>query len=1097
MRDGPRSGARWWAIGDWSLRWKVTTLVALPLAATLALGGMRITNELSAANRYESISNDVAALPAVVDLTDLVAQLDLTLAAGQNLPPQIVDQAKQVVDALAGKLRSGALVTARQSVQDLLDFTNATISNGQGAGVSTDSLVANQQRFISDAFQAIKTVLSPLTDRDLDTQASIVTDDLMAKSAIFGQLVAMIKMLRTPKPSLSDWEFSTEMRTQLNNALAKAAAADFDVQAEVERTLLRSLGSNLASDNPTIASLSNEIDQRKSFMTQNATGTLSVPDTLGKVEASALQTGALYNQINTTAENTLISGVKTRMDHNRTTAIEEAILLAIGLTLELLLAALAARSLLVPLRRLRRAAQQMADRDLPAEIDRIKDGASIDDVIMNPMPVWSREEVGQLARTVDNIHDQALRLAGEQAQLRLQVSDMFETLARRSKSLVDHQLGVIEAMEYEEKDPKLLEGLFRLDHLAARMRRNSDNLLILAGTKVRRLKAAPVEIGDVLRAAISEVEEYQRVKLGATPRGSLTEPAASDIAHLFAELLDNALRASPPETDVKFTFAQANDQGLLIEVADRGIGIPAGDLSAINKRLEAGAEISTDTARHMGLFVVSRLAERHGLTVRMRPTFDIARDPGVTVTVHVPRQLIIGGSVLAGSKQMRDGGPRRLTDTGPMSGPISGPISGEIRQVTRTPGGNMMITVDSTGDLPSLPQRHPGGGIMPDVMPYREPGSVTMDAPGGPPTREIVTGNGRGLNGLPQRRPQQPSSGFSAFGDTQVHEPANGRPLLPRREAQSGEIPRGLAPGELPQRRTPGDVPLPQRLVPGELPQRERGTAYPIAGRNPTGEFPAVSNQAEVDSGPTPSMPVLGGLAERSLDAARAQAAADAARADAQETERAVSAEAAAAAEAAAEARRAWEEAGTGAASSALSAGKYGGKADTVKTASFFQSRLKPPTVEDTSGIPIFAEMMSGWLADWQQGMPRPAFESIADEGWSAAQRVADAEATEVTESGLPQRTPGERLIPGSVGSRPELAQRAVRASVGAAAVLGNGGGAEIEPADDEGALSRRETVGRRRDPESVRASLAQHQAGVRNGRAMTTMKATEDEGER
>ncbi|MFC9993441.1 ATP-binding protein [Nocardia sp. NPDC127526] len=420
--------------------------------------------------------------------------------------------------------------------------------------------------------------------------------------------------------------------------------------------------------------------------------------------------------------------------------------------------------------------------------------------------------------------------------MRTQVNDMFETLARRSKSLVDHQLSLIEAMEYDEKDPRLLENLFRLDHLAARMRRNGDNLLILAGTKQRRSKSAPVEIADVLRAAISEVEDYERVKLGATPRGSLTEPAASDLAHLFAELLDNALRASPPETDVKFTFAQAHDQGLLIEVADRGIGMPPAEMAEINRRLETTAEVGPDTARHMGLFVVGRLAERHGLTVRLRPTFDTARDPGVTVTVHVPKPLIVGtGGPISVPPQpnAQQPAPQGPAPQGAQGGAGS---SMQMRAVTRTATGNVMVTVDPGGSGPipagsapaapaapapaaasaatGLPQRQPGAAAPSVGLPTRQPGT------NGPTVKHTVATPGVSRpGGLPQREPgQHGPAGPGAQPGANLPQRAPGEgPAQPRGGLAANMLKRQGGAGGLPPRPgAPG--------APGEgLPQRDSG----------------------------------------------------------------------------------------------------------------------------------------------------------------------------------------------------------------------------------------------------------------------------------
>ncbi|NUS43149.1 MAG: sensor histidine kinase, partial [Mycobacteriaceae bacterium] len=678
----------------------MTALVALPLTAALALGSLRITSETHDAQTYNSYAEDVHALPPVLLMADASAVVGGAMALGVPPTEQDLKAARDAVAKVEEIGAGGKLKRADNALHRLLDIVRGTVNSANAPTMPPPQTFFEGAKQMTDlVWQIVNLTLENLPDRDADEQAAILSDQIRAKFSLTEEVFAAGAVAMSPRISTSEYQLTGELKS----AVATAQTTPLQIATEVERSLVLSLAGHRTIDPVKIKALLDGISHRQALAKEFGPGKSAPMVFMNNLRESLYQSVGSYNGIAGDAQKTLNIAVQNQYNRNRNAAQRDSILLAGGLVLELLLAALAARSLLVPLRRLRSSALSLADRDLPAEIERIREGANVDDVMPLPMPVHTTEEVGQLARAIDDVHEQALRLAGEQAQLRRQVSDMFETLARRSKSLVDHQLGVIEAMEYEEKDPKLLEGLFRLDHLAARMRRNSDNLLILAGTKARRTKAAPVEIGDVLRAAISEVEEYQRVKLGATPRGSLTEPAASDIAHLFAELLDNALRASPPETDVKFTFAQANDQGLLIEVADRGIGIPAADLAAINRRLEAGAEIGTETARHMGLFVVSRLAERHGLTVRMRPTFDIARDPGITVTVHVPRNLIVGGSVLASGKPVVTR-PSALETTG----------SGQIKAITRTPGGNMMLTVDDGAERPDLPQRRPGGSILGD-----------------------------------------------------------------------------------------------------------------------------------------------------------------------------------------------------------------------------------------------------------------------------------------------------------------------------------------------------------------------------------------------
>ena len=216
-------------------------------------------------------------------------------------------------------------------------------------------------------------------------------------------------------------------------------------------------------------------------------------------------------------------------------------------------------------------------------------------------------------------------------------SDMFETLSRRSRSLVDQQLSLIDRLERNEEDPERLESLFRLDHLAARMRRNGANLLVLAGAKVPREQAEPVPVSAIINAAASEVEDYTRVVTATVPDSEVVGTVAGDLVHLLAELLDNALRYSPPISQVRVSAVHTGNGGLVIEVSDIGIGMTESDLRVANTRLQSGGEVNPYTARHMGLFVVGRLAAQHGLVVRLRST--IAGEPNSGTTAGCVRAV--------------------------------------------------------------------------------------------------------------------------------------------------------------------------------------------------------------------------------------------------------------------------------------------------------------------------------------------------------------------------------------------------------------------------------------------------------------------------
>ncbi|WP_370967388.1 ATP-binding protein [Amycolatopsis sp. cg9] len=339
---------------------------------------------------------------------------------------------------------------------------------------------------------------------------------------------------------------------------------------------------------------------------------------------------------------TLSDAVGAQTNLARSDALRDAALVLASLLGALAIALAVARSVVAPIRRLHAAALDTARRRLPGTIDRIRQGEDVDWRATPPLPVDSEEEVGQLARAFDDMHRQAVRLAvGEQAEMRIQVSEMFMTLSRRSQSLVELQLSVIEDLEADEQDPQRLAELFQIDHIATRLRRNGENLQVLAGGRPVRRETGPVATVELLRAATSEVKDYQRITLGNAPRGSVQAEAAADVVHILAELLENAIRSSPPDQQVVLTADRGFDGGVLVEVVDTGLGMTREDLEAANARLAAGASVSPETTRRMGLFVVSRLAASHGITVRLRPTTTRTASAGITASVHVPGVLVL------------------------------------------------------------------------------------------------------------------------------------------------------------------------------------------------------------------------------------------------------------------------------------------------------------------------------------------------------------------------------------------------------------------------------------------------------------------------
>jgi hypothetical protein len=269
------------------------------------------------------------------------------------------------------------------------------------------------------------------------------------------------------------------------------------------------------------------------------------------------------------------------------------------------------------------------------------------------LPVYTTEEIGQVAHAVDELHTQALLLAGDEARLRLLVNDMFETMSRRSRSLVDQQLQLIDRLERNEEDPDRLDSLFRLDHLAARLRRNSANLLVLAGAQLARDQREPVPLATVINAAVSEVEDYRRVEIARVPEATLLGAAAGAAIHLFAELIDNALRYSPPTTSVRITGAPGGDGGVVLRIADAGLGMNDADRRIANTRLQAGGDVTPDNARHMGLFVVGRIAARHGIRVGLRGPGPHEAASGTTAETYLPPTVLVGAASRAAGARAR------------------------------------------------------------------------------------------------------------------------------------------------------------------------------------------------------------------------------------------------------------------------------------------------------------------------------------------------------------------------------------------------------------------------------------------------------------
>ena len=297
--------------------------------------------------------------------------------------------------------------------------------------------------------------------------------------------------------------------------------------------------------------------------------------------------------------------------------------------------ALVSRSIVSRVRTITESARNVSQTQLPALVEALRD-PSEDAVLPTIPPIRDRgaDEVGDLARSFSAMQSTLEHVATQQVEvLRKGVADMFVTLARRNRSLIDRQLAMIDTLERNEEDPDTLADFYQLDHLATRMRRNAESLLVLAGSEPQKKWRTPLEVDDVVRAALGEVEDYRRIDVLALESVRLKGPAVADLAHLLSELLENATSFSPPETRVRIA-GHFHDEGYLITITDRGVGVPSRRLAELNELLARPPVVGLALEPTLGLYVVAMLAKRHGVRVRL-----VTGAPGLTAHVMVPKDL--------------------------------------------------------------------------------------------------------------------------------------------------------------------------------------------------------------------------------------------------------------------------------------------------------------------------------------------------------------------------------------------------------------------------------------------------------------------------
>ncbi len=646
---------------------------------------------------------------------------------------------------------------------------------------------------------------------------------------------------------------------QLTDALTTAQAQQagfvdsFESAAPPAVAVETDTSSFITQNNNMQAVEGNVIAQQNLNVTATRAGSVT-QETAADWSARSTAAMAAFGQVESQLAQDIVDRSELLQRHAADSAWETAILTVIVLWLIAGAAMLVARSLVLPLRRLRAGALEVASVGLPQRVRELSESTDLPQPVeIAPIAVLSVDEIGQVARAFDLVHREAVRLAGNEASLRASLNAMFVSLSRRSQSLIERLSRMIDALELQEGDPDRLSSLFAMDHLITRMRRNSENLLVLAGHEGARKRSDPVLLGDVARAAASEIEQYGRVVLNIQPGIEVAGQASTDVVHLLAELIENATMYSSRETEVFLTAQELSTGGVLIEVTDSGVGVSESRLEHLNAELDEPPLVDVSVSRHMGLFVVSHLAARHGIAVRLRPS----SPAGVVAMIWLPHTVAAKSTIGYGERLRRLGAGRATIPVDPI------------------------VTGGHTGS------RHSGPQFAAAAMSVRLPGTTEYGTPeygtpayGTPAARGPMTGQGA-MTGQPTPnwfKPRLPSGGQDRTPGGQPRVPSD----VPRSDSRyQRQASQGQEPEQRGQWGSQQDaVDQPWGLA-GEAPEPVSGgttgaglpVRVPQANRVPSGQpaGAAHGHDSRLSGATTAPLPAPPAVQRRSPEAARSR----------------------------------------------------------------------------------------------------------------------------------------------------------------------------------------------------------------------------------
>lgn len=811
------------AMQNWRISTRLVSLLTLPVVAATTLGGFRINDSLNDIAQLEhmqlltTMTRQATHLAAMLQEERDLSAGPLSLAPGK--PSSTVDGVRQQTDTAA---KAFAAATDKVDNTGEKDDTLKSIRNNvlQIGRQLTNIETIRSKAYANGAQQTVSeynAMIVSLLSLSQDMAQATSNPEMIKRTRALAAFSAAKEYASIQRAiiaaSLPD---TSEKQGQLkeNDRLYALSAQKGEQQAKTTFELVyqgktEELLAGLGDSNSEISSADHYakrvLASQDAFLREKNRSWLDWYDADG-TKLTAMKV----------IELTLLEEMEQKARELKNEAQQDAIingaLILLVLGVSLVGAFVMARSMIRSLRRLQDTATRVAQDRLPELVKQLSESDPQDvDTSVESVGVHTRDEIGQVAAAFDDVHREAVRLAAEQALLRGNVNAMFTNLSRRSQGLIQRQLSLISELESREADPDQLSSLFKLDHLATRMRRNGENLLVLAGEEPGRRWTRPVPLVDVLRAAASEVEQYERVELASVPGTDVAGRVVNDLVHVLAELLENATSFSSPQTKVKVTGHALPDGRVLVEIHDTGIGLSPEDLAAINERLASPPTVDVSVSRRMGLFVVGRLSLRHGIRIQLRPS----DSGGTTALVMLPVDVAQGGkkpAPMAG--QGGQGGPGGAP--GAPGAQASVPGAGARPSVGAAPQRGQ---VSAGGQRAALPGRdgaagaqRPQGGRPPQQGGPGAPGARPQQGPttagqgqgafgaGAPlPARGPVAsaGAGAGFGGGPQARPASGPSGYpqgNGFERPQQQQPQQQQPAAPAAPASGGPRPQPQLP---------------------------------------------------------------------------------------------------------------------------------------------------------------------------------------------------------------------------------------------------------------------------------------------------------------